>query len=124
MMVKKYPKVERPKWSAEFIKELKDKGLYHEFGKCMECGGEVEQREDLIYRIFIDGKDIVICGLKGSKCIKCGDTTYTVDSYDRIYKVVNQMRSEVPSKHYYSSISMHGNLPVIILKKDFIKSIY
>ncbi|MFQ6055643.1 MAG: hypothetical protein ACE5KT_02090 [Methanosarcinales archaeon] len=110
--MKKYPKIEKPIFSQEFVEKLKKEGVYHVSGTCLECGGKVEVKNDLV----LVNKKIIVRGLSGEKCVDCGAVTYTLDSYSKIKKAIDEFG-------YSGTLSIKDGYPILYFKEDFAKRI-
>lgn len=73
--------------------------------KCIICGNEMEDKNDLIYELHRTGARVLVTNLKGHKCPRCGEVYYCADSVGVIDKVKEKI-----------------NMPSIVFKRKITKS--
>jgi YgiT-type zinc finger domain-containing protein len=120
--VEKYPKI-RPKRVGrkglsckEITRSLKSVGV--EVRKtCPECGGELEESDELIFEATLSGERVVIPNLSGTRCTKCGLMGFDPKSS----RIIEQHTAGRPSVGFERTVTNVGNRAAIYLPADIVR---
>jgi len=84
---------------------------------CPECGGELEESDELVFEATLSGERIVIPNLSGTRCVKCGLMGFDPKSS----RVIEQYTASRPSVGFERTVTNVGNRAAIYLPADIVR---
>jgi len=120
--VEKYPKIKskrvkrRGLSSGEIARSLKSLGV--EARKtCPECGGGLEESDELVFETTLSGERVVIPNLSGTRCTRCGLMGFDPKSS----RAIEQHTASRPSVGFERTVTNVGNRAAIYLPADIVR---
>lgn len=87
---------------------------------CPYCVGKMEDRKDLYFEAYRPGRLIVVTGLSGCECDRCGERYFDESSVEAIEKAVG--RAESPSKVYERKVSKNCGEMILRIPQELQES--
>ncbi len=84
--------------------------------KCVVCASKTEEVTDLIITSTIQGREIVITGLSGTRCPECGEQYLDAESSRRALKIANKFRK--PAIVFRRKVTVSGGRRVIGIPEE------
>ncbi|PWB50051.1 MAG: hypothetical protein C3F06_13190 [Candidatus Methanoperedenaceae archaeon] len=63
--------------------------------KCLLCGTKTREVDDINFTATIEGREVVITRLTGTRCQNCGEEYLGADSLDKVEEVTKKFRKPV-----------------------------
>ncbi len=84
--------------------------------KCTECGTQTIEAKDINLTTTVDGREIVITGLTGSRCPVCGEEYLDADSSEKSLEIANKFRK--PAIVFKRKVTVSGGRRVIGIPEE------
>lgn len=84
---------------------------------CPECGGELEESDELVFEATLSGERVVIPNLSGTRCTRCGLMGFDPKSS----RVIEQHTAGRPSVGFERTVTNVGNRAAIYLPADIVR---
>lgn len=84
--------------------------------KCAMCGTKTKEVKDITFTATVEGREIVITGLKGSRCPTCGEEYLDADSSEKVEEITKRFRK--PAVVFKRKITVSGGRRVIGIPEE------
>jgi len=84
--------------------------------KCTECAAQTKEARDIILTTTVDGREVVITGLTGSRCSVCGEEYLDADSSEKAFEIANKFRK--PAIIFKRKVTISGGRRVIGIPEE------
>ncbi len=84
--------------------------------KCIVCAAQTEEAKDLVITSTVQGREIVIAGLTGNRCPKCGEQYIDAESSKRALELANKFRK--PAIVFKRKVTVSGGRRVIGIPEE------
>ena len=84
--------------------------------KCTECGTQTKAAKDINIKTTIDGREIVITSLTGSRCPVCGEEYLDADSSEKSLEIALTFRK--PAIVFKRKVTVSGGRRVIGIPEE------
>src|SRR3990170_8305217 len=84
--------------------------------KCVVCGTQTEKAKDVTLTSTIQGREIVITGLTGTRCPNCGEQYVDAESSKRALEIASKFRK--PGIVFKRKITTSGGRRVIGIPEE------
>ncbi|CAG1005709.1 hypothetical protein METP2_03684 [Methanosarcinales archaeon] len=84
--------------------------------KCTECGTQTKEARDITFSTTVDGREIVITGLTGSRCPVCKEEYLDADSSEKSLEIANKFRR--PAIVFKRKVTVSGGRRVIGIPEE------
>ncbi len=84
--------------------------------KCIVCGTQTEEAKDVTLTSTIQGREIVITGLTGTRCPNCGEQYVDAESSKRAFEIASKFRK--PGIVFKRKITTSGGRRVIGIPEE------
>ncbi len=84
--------------------------------KCIVCASKTEEAKDLVITSTVQGREIVITGLTGKRCLECGEQYVDAESSRKALKIANKFRK--PAIVFKRKVTVSGGRRVIGIPKE------
>ena len=84
--------------------------------KCVMCGTQTEEANDLVITSTIQGREIVITGLTGTRCPECGEQYVDAASSKKSLEIANKFRK--PAIVFKRKVTVSGGRRVIGIPEE------
>jgi len=84
--------------------------------KCVVCAAKTEGANDLVITSTVQGREIVITGLTGTRCSECGEQYIDAESTRRALKIANKFRK--PAIVFKRKVTVSGGRRVIGIPEE------
>ena len=84
--------------------------------KCVICGAQTEEAKDIVITSTIQGREIVITGLTGTRCPECGEQYVDSESSKKALEVANKFRK--PAIVFKRKVTVSGGRRVIGIPEE------
>jgi YgiT-type zinc finger domain-containing protein len=84
--------------------------------KCVECGTKTEESRDITLTITVEGREIVITGLSGSRCPNCSEEYLDAVSIEKVEELIRKFRK--PTVVFKRKITKSGGRRVIGIPEE------
>jgi len=79
--------------------------------KCVQCGTKTKEAEDITFTATVEGREVVITRLTGTRCPTCGEEYLGADSLEKVEETIKKFRK--PAVVFKRKISTSGGRRVI-----------
>ncbi len=84
--------------------------------KCVECGTQTKEAKDITLTTTVDGRELVITRLTGSRCPLCGEEYVDAESAEKVEELSKKFRN--PSVVFKRKITTSGGRRVIGIPEE------
>jgi len=74
--------------------------------KCLLCGTKTREVDDISFTATIEGREVVITRLTGTRCQNCGEEYLDADSLDKVEEITKKFRK--PAVVFKRKITVSG----------------
>ncbi|NJD75677.1 MAG: YgiT-type zinc finger protein [Candidatus Methanoperedens sp.] len=60
--------------------------------KCVQCGSQVKKATDITLITAVEGREVVVTGLTGTRCPTCGEEYADAESAEKVEEVIKKFR--------------------------------
>lgn len=83
---------------------------------CVVCASKTEEANDLVITSTVQGREIVITGLTGTRCPECGEQYVDAESSRRALNIANKFRK--PAIVFKRKVTVSGGRRVIGIPEE------
>jgi len=84
--------------------------------RCIVCGTQTKEAKDITITTTVEGREIVITGLTGSRCPTCGEEYLDADSSEKVEELIKKFRK--PAVVFKRKITTSGGRRVIGIPEE------
>ncbi len=84
--------------------------------KCIACAAQTKEAKDLVIFSTVQGREIVITGLTGTRCPECGEQYVDAISSRKALKIANKFRK--PAIVFKRKVTVSGGRRVIGIPEE------
>ncbi|CAG0993465.1 hypothetical protein METP3_02796 [Methanosarcinales archaeon] len=84
--------------------------------KCVVCAAQTEEAKDLVITSTVQGREIVIIGLTGTRCPECGEQYVDAKSSRKALEIANKFRK--PAIVFKRKVTVSGGRRVIGIPEE------
>lgn len=84
--------------------------------KCIVCASQTEEANDLIITSTVQGREIVITGLTGRRCLECGEQYVDAGSSKKALEIAKKFRK--PAIVFKRKVTVSGGRRVIGIPEE------
>lgn len=84
--------------------------------KCVQCGTQTKKADDITLTSTVEGREIVITRLTGSRCPVCGEEYLHAESIEKVEELTKKFRK--PAVVFKRKITISGGRRVIGIPEE------
>lgn len=84
--------------------------------KCVMCAAQTEEAKDIVITSTIQGREIIITGLTGTRCPECGEQYVDAESSKKALETANKFRR--PAIVFKRKVTVSGGRRVIGIPEE------
>ncbi|MCX9085258.1 MAG: YgiT-type zinc finger protein [Candidatus Methanoperedens sp.] len=84
--------------------------------KCVMCAGQTEEAKDIVITSTVQGREIIITGLTGTRCPGCGEQYVDAESSKKAIETANKFRK--PAIIFKRKVTVSGGRRVIGIPEE------
>ena len=84
--------------------------------KCVQCGSQTKETTDITLITAVEGREVVITGLTGTRCPTCGEEYADAESAEKVEEVIKKFRK--PAVVFKRKITKSGGRRVLGIPEE------